>query len=217
MQSSHELRAIGALSAVVPERFGGLGPWDRIEGNTGLARASSPHRARESRSGSRLRRPCERDCVDISVWQRRATCKSFARRGRGSSIRNLEYRPGGGLRVVGTCLKGSKIFCSAAGYATRDFESGAKAAGKAGSAIAPPTYSRRSHYRRPRIAQLAPASDADPWRSKVTSTFATRRRFRIGLTPRYRCKRSTANGRQVQILMSMQRRCSRYSTTARLS
>jgi alkylation response protein AidB-like acyl-CoA dehydrogenase len=114
-----ELRAIGALSAVVPGRFGGLalgigsrGTLDLLQllrligrGNLAVGRVFEGH---------------VNAIALIALYgseEQLAKASQDAGEGHLFAIWNTEQAEG--LRVVGTCLKGSKIFCSAAEYATR--------------------------------------------------------------------------------------------------
>lgn len=114
-----QLRAIGALSAVVPERFGGLG--------IGTEPSSTPDLMRllclMGRGNLAVGRVFEGHVNAITLIRLYGNERQLAAASRDAcdghlfAIWNTEAAPG--LRVVGTRLKGSKIFCSAAGFATR--------------------------------------------------------------------------------------------------
>ena len=114
-----ELRDIGALAAVAPERFGGLGfgieskrTFDLFNllrligrGNLALGRVFEGH---VNAFGL------------VAVYGNEAQLAEASRDAReGNLFAIWNTEPPEGLRVVGTSLKGTKVFCSAAGYATR--------------------------------------------------------------------------------------------------
>jgi len=114
-----ELRAIGALSAVAPERFGGLGfgigskrTLDLLEllrligrGNLAAGRVFEGH---------------VNAITLIALYgSEHQLAKASQDAGEGHLFAVWNTEPPEGLCIVGTSLKGSKIFCSAAGYATR--------------------------------------------------------------------------------------------------
>ena len=113
-----QLRAIGALSAVVPERFGGLGIGTEPSSTADLMRLL----CLMGRGNLAVGRVFEGHVNAITLVRLYGNERQLAAASRDAcdghlfAIWNTEPAPG--LRVIGTRLKGSKIFCSAAGFAT---------------------------------------------------------------------------------------------------
>ena len=113
------LRAVGALSAVVPERFGGLGFGTEPAGALGLLDLLRLI-GRGNLAVGRVFEGHVNAVALIALYgtkEQLAKASQDAREGHLFAIWNTE--PPEGLRVVGTALSGSKCVCSAVGYATR--------------------------------------------------------------------------------------------------
>jgi alkylation response protein AidB-like acyl-CoA dehydrogenase len=114
-----ELREIAALSAVVPERFGGLGFGTESKGTLGLFNLLRLI-GRGNLAAGRVFEGHVNAIALVALYgseEQLAKASQDASEGHLFAVWNTE--PPEGLRVVGTNLKGSKVFCSAAGYATR--------------------------------------------------------------------------------------------------
>lgn len=114
-----ELREIAALSAVAPERFGGLGFGTEAKGTLGLFDLLRLV-GRGNLATGRVFEGHVNAIALVALYgseEQLAEASRDATEGHLFAVWNTE--PPEGLRVVGTNLKGSKVFCSAAGHATR--------------------------------------------------------------------------------------------------
>jgi alkylation response protein AidB-like acyl-CoA dehydrogenase len=114
-----ELREIAALSAVVPERFGGLGFGTESKGTLGLFNLLRLI-GRGNLATGRVFEGHVNAIALVALYgseEQLAKASQDATEGHLFAVWNTE--PPEGLRVVGANLKGSKVFCSAAGHATR--------------------------------------------------------------------------------------------------
>jgi alkylation response protein AidB-like acyl-CoA dehydrogenase len=114
-----ELRAIGALSAIAPERFGGLGFEIGSKGTLDLLEVLRLIGRGNLAAGRVFEGHVNAIALIALYGSEEQLAKASQDAGEGHLFAVWNTEPPEGLRVVGTGLTGSKVFCSAAGYATR--------------------------------------------------------------------------------------------------